>query len=43
MTREYLGCLYSFVRRCLLVNERTNGKYTNYTVVDLNHELGSVV
>lgn len=43
MTREYLDCLYSFVPRYLLVNECTNGKYTNYTVVDLNHELGSVV
>ena len=43
MTGEYLSCLYSFVPRCLLVNECTDGKYMSYTVAHLNHELGSVV
>lgn len=43
MTGEYLRCLYSFVPRCLLVNECTDGKYTSYTVAHLNHELGNVV
>lgn len=43
MTRDYLGCVYSFVPRYLLVDECTDGKYTNYATVDLSHELGRAV